>query len=184
MLKKILATTALSALLAAPVLAQDAPPPDDPIDPPVMEEPAPEPGLPEGDVTEPGEFPDDPVDTQPDTAPLPGTDAAPDTAAVNAEDVIGAELVDFEGNSIATVDDVVIDAQGGVEAVLVNVGGFLGFGARTVVIPMSDVTVDTDIEGEIVLRTALTSEDLENMPEHQEEPEEPPLDMEEPALDM
>lgn len=171
MLKKILATTALSTLLAGPVLAQDTMAPDATIDPPALDDTAPGAELPESDVPAPDAFQDEPMDG------APATDALTGAETVLAEDVIGADLLDFEGNSIATVDDVVMDTQGTVEALLVDVGGFLGFGARTVAIPLSDVTVDVDADGETVLRTALTAEDLENLPEYEEEPEAPATEM-------
>lgn len=201
MLKKLLATTALSALLVTPALAQDTTDPDATIDPPAMEETAPEQGndplldsdpldAPETDApdmdapdmdapdTDAPEM-DAPETDMPEADPIDGAadpGAAPAGDTVLADDVIGADLVDFEGNSIASVDDVVMDTEGGVESVLVDVGGFLGFGAKTVAISLDDITIDVDADGETVLRTALTAEDLENLPEY-EAPEEPATEM-------
>lgn len=197
MLKKILATTALSALLVSPALAQDTTDPDA-IDPPAMEETTPEQGTdplldsepmddPLDDPADPLEAPEDPLGAPETEAPetdMPDMPEATDPGAdvggatVMADDVIGADLVDFEGNSIATVDDVVMDTTGEIESVLVDVGGFLGFGARTVAIPLADITIDTDADGDTVLRTALSSDDLENLPEY-----EAPEDMDDPAMD-
>ncbi len=186
MLKKMLATTALSALLVAPALAQDTVQPDEPADAPAMMDDAPETPTqdsdpldapmeePEADMPEFGE--PEAADPAPEADPLQGEttgglDTAPATDPIFAEDVIGADLVDFDGETIATVDDAVLDANGNVESLLVDVGGFLGFGARTVAISMDDVTMETDLDGNVVLRTALTGDDLENLPEYEEEPE-------------
>lgn len=182
MLKKMLATTALSALLVAPALAQDTVQPDEPIEAPAQMDDAPETTTPETDpLGAPMEEPEadmpefgepEAADPAPEADPLQGEDTGmPATDPIFAEDVIGADLVDFDGESIATVDDAVLDASGNVEALLVDVGGFLGFGARTVAISIDDVTMETDLDGNVVLRTALTADDLENLPEYEEEPE-------------
>lgn len=191
MLKKLLATTALSALLIGPAFAQDTQPTDDPI-----EAPADAPDASEDPMTDPLADPaDDPMadpvdDPLADPADDPMTEPADDPMAdpaddpmaddmdmdttpngdtVLADDVIGADLLGFDGEVIATVDDVVLDATGGIESILVDVGGFLGLGATTVEIPFADVTVETDEAGDTVLRSQLTSDDLEAMPEYEEE---------------
>lgn len=173
MLKKLLATTALSAFLVTPAFAQDTQPIDDPIEAPAddpLADPVDDP------LADPVDDPladpaDDPM-TEPTDDPLADdmdTDTAPAGDMVMAEDIIGADLLGFDGDVIATVDDVVLDASGEIEFVLVDVGGFLGLGATTVQIPFADLDVATDEDGDTVLRSQLTSDDLEAMPEYQEE---------------
>lgn len=184
MLKKLLATTALSALLVAPAYAQDTQPTEDPI-----EAPADTPEFDQDPAADPLDAPaDDPLadpvdDPLADPADDPMADpieddgmtddmemdTAPAGESVMADDIIGADLLGFDGEVIATVDDVVLDASGEIESILVDVGGFLGLGATTVAIPFADLDVATDEDGETVLRSQLTSDDLEAMPEYQEE---------------
>ena len=181
MLNKFLATTALSAMLALPAYAQTADTAEEPMDAPAVEE-----GMdaPEGDDP----MADDPMADDPladdalDEDPLAeeefDTDMteAPDAPEAGAEagieltadEVIGADVLSFEGESIANVDDVVLTAEGDVEYILVDVGGFLGLGARTVAIPFADVTVQMDDAGNPELQTQLSEDDLENMPEYEE----------------
>ncbi len=191
MLKKLLATTALSALLIGPAFAQDTQPTDDPIEAPAdapdaSEDPMTDPLADPADdpMADPADDPmadpvDDPLadpadDPMADPADDPmaddmDMDTTPNGDTVLADDVIGADLLGFDGEVIATVDDVVLDATGGIESILVDVGGFLGLGATTVEIPFADVTVETDEAGDTVLRSQLTSDDLEAMPEYEEE---------------
>lgn len=71
-------------------------------------------------------------------------------AQYHGSDVIGANLhvPDTQSQngwtSIGSVSDIVIDADGEVRAVLVDVGGFLGIGARTVAVGLDEVTFAQD----------------------------------------
>ena len=176
MLKKMLATTAITTLLAMPVMAQDTTTPDDaPITDmqtdDTMDAPGSAPGIdmPQTDAPATDPMVIDPMDEPMTDDPLAGSDM-PAGQALLADDIIGADLVNFEGESIATVSDAVLDAEGNPEAALVDVGGFLGFGARTVAIPVADLTLDVGDDGNPVLRTSLTTEELENLPEYTADP--------------
>ncbi|MCC5964138.1 MAG: PRC-barrel domain-containing protein [Rhodobacteraceae bacterium] len=170
MLNKFLATTALGAMLALPAYAQTADTPEEPTDAPAVEE-----GMdaPEGDdpmADDP--MADDAVEEDLDTdmtedpdAPATGAEAGME---LTADEIIGADVLSFDGGSIANVDDVVLTTEGDVEYILVDVGGFLGLGARTVAIPFADVTVQMDDAGNPELQTQLSEDDLENMPEYEE----------------
>lgn len=211
MLKKMLATTALSALLASPALAQGVTQPQDPTTPTApapaedplggpaddtfdapaddaFDAPADDPlGAPADDTFDaPADDPlgapaDDAFDTQADD-PLGAPADAPGVGTLDGEgaevetgpgfapeELIGADILDFDGQVVAQVNDVVTGADGEVETILINVGGFLGLGARTVGIPFEDVTVDTDDAGKIVLRTPLTSDDISDLPEFEQQ---------------
>ena len=166
-LKKLLATTAMSTFLVMPAFAQDMPATDDPV-----EAPADMPETTTDPMTDPLDAPaDDPMaDPMVDDGmgDDPGMETAPVDGTVTADDVIGADLLGFDGDVIASVDDVVLDTSGSIEAILVDVGGFLGLGATTVQIPFEDVTVEADDSGDTVLRSQLTAADLEAMPEYEE----------------
>ena len=183
MFKKMLATTAITTLLAMPAFAQDTMNPDEPVitdDAPMgddaMDAPVTDPGFDDPAMDDPmidDPMIDDPaMDTDPPAAATDPVDdplASPDGATLLADDVIGADLVNLNDERIATVDDAVLSPGGEVETVLVDVGGFLGFGARTVAIPAADLTLETGENGEPILRTTLTQEELENLPEYEAE---------------
>lgn len=158
-LKKLLATTAMSTFLVMPGFAQDMPATDDPVEAPA--------DMPET-TTDPMVDPlDDPMadDVMGDDM---GMESTPSDGTVTADDVIGTDLLGLDGDVIASVDDVVLDTAGSIESILVDVGGFLGLGATTVAIPFEDVSVETDENGDTVLRSQLTAENLEGMPEYEE----------------
>jgi sporulation protein YlmC with PRC-barrel domain len=78
--------------------------------------------------------------------------AAPDVAARTGWDTIGE------------VEDLVLSETGQVRAVLVDVGGFLGLGAHTVALDMSQLTVLADEAGARFVTTSATRAQLEGAP--------------------
>ncbi len=91
-----------------------------------------------------------------------------DRAALTAEDLIGTDIHDAEDNSVGTIDDIVLTQDGQVGEVIVDVGGFLGIGARAVAISFDDLQFARD-EGGLTdtmrAYTTMTEEEFENMPE-------------------
>jgi uncharacterized protein YrrD len=91
-----------------------------------------------------------------------------DLAALTAEDLIGTDILDAEDNNVGTIDDIVLTQEGQVGEIIVDVGGFLGIGARSVAIAFDDLQIARDEGGmTTTLRayTMMTEEELENMPE-------------------
>ncbi|MDF2231663.1 PRC-barrel domain-containing protein [Albimonas sp. CAU 1670] len=83
-----------------------------------------------------------------------------------------AEANEPEWDSIGEVSDVIMTRDGDVKAVLVDVGGFLGLGAKTVAITMEELawqTEEGDDEPFLVLKTDRAA--LENAPEFQRNPD-------------
>lgn len=75
-----------------------------------------------------------------------------DLSDMSADEIKGMTIVSDTGEEIGAIDRV-----GQVRAVTVDVGGFLGVGAKTVAIPLSELTVTSDGN----LQTSLTKESLE-----------------------
>ncbi|MFC3168857.1 PRC-barrel domain-containing protein [Paracoccus fontiphilus] len=171
---KLLTSTALMAMLAGPVLAQTAEP----------AAPAPAPAttetMPAGDAA---------------TTPAPaGNMAAATPAATNmgfgymatpadmsAETFIDKNLyaaetdpdtsatyneADEGWDNIGEIEDLVIDETGQVKAVLVDIGGFLGLGERTVSVAMDQLRMirDGDSEDDYFIVFTANREALENAP--------------------
>src|SRR5690606_6278581 len=66
-------------------------------------------------------------------------------------ELIGRKVSDAEGEALGKVEDVVIDLQGGrIYAVVLALGGTLGFGAKQYAFPMSDLKPGKD-KNELVL---------------------------------
>jgi len=72
------------------------------------------------------------------------------------DELIGAELVDRDGEVIGEIADLLIDANNEVKQVMVDVGGFLGIGERRVALDITEFTRDGDR-----FRTSMTEEQLE-----------------------
>ena len=108
-----------------------------------------------------------------ETAPVPdGTTTLPegyvavDRAGLTADLLAGADVRDANDASIAEVSDLVLTADGQVTDVVLDVGGFLGVGARTVAIPMDRLTVAQAEGGAVRLWVDMTKEELEALPEY------------------
>ncbi|VDS06966.1 PRC-barrel domain protein [Paracoccus haematequi] len=170
---KLLASTALAAMLALPVMAQTA----------------------TDATTAPA------ADAATTTAPAadtattaPAADATTTAAAddgfgytamagdMSAETFIGKRLyssetevdvgatyteVDQNWNDIGEISDLVLSQDGQVKAVLVDIGGFLGLGERTVAVSMDDLRTirDGDSENEYFIVFTANRAALENAPE-------------------
>lgn len=108
--------------------------------------------------------------------------ATPEAPALRASDVLGADLylvpgavseapineVPEEWEHVTTVDDLLVGSDGGVRGVLMDVGGFLGIGARTVLADVEALRLVEDADDEAVyVALAATREQLENAPEYE-----------------
>jgi hypothetical protein len=166
MRRTLLATTAVASMLAFGVVAQQA---TDPADAPAEAMPA----APAAPVTPEA---DDPVtgtaEEAPGAAPADATEVVLTPVApgdISADTLIGAPIQTMNGDNIASIEDVIVSAEGAVENVVAQFGGFLGFGSNKVLLTMDEIEVMQDEAGGIVVQTALTPESLEGRPEYQEE---------------
>lgn len=58
--------------------------------------------------------------------------------------MIGSSVYDVQNRKIGSVKDLVLDKDGKVAAVVVDVGSFLGMGGKYVAINMSDIKADNN----------------------------------------
>ena len=86
---------------------------------------------------------------------------------LTAEMLTGANVRDTSDASIAEISDLVLTGDGQVTDVILDVGGFLGIGAKTVAIPMDRLTVAQGGAGDVAIWVDMTKEELEALPEHQ-----------------
>ncbi|HTO29766.1 MAG TPA: PRC-barrel domain-containing protein [Pararhizobium sp.] len=138
MIRILLATTVLAASLASGAVAQDAANRADPA-----------------------------KDASPATKQGPSGyfSAAPEQ--ILATTVLGKTVytgADEQGEAIGDVNDVVINADGGAEALVVGVGGFLGLGEKDVAVGFDRVSW-SDRDGQRIIVVSATKEELEAAPE-------------------
>ena len=78
----------------------------------------------------------------------------------SVDDVEDMDLVGANGDEIGDVEEVLVDATNQPVAVVVDAGGFLGIGDRSVVIGLDRLQLNGDKLG-----TSMTKEDIEALPE-------------------
>jgi len=90
---------------------------------------------------------------------------SPSADQVRASDLMGNDVLGPEGESIGRISDLVFQAEGGAHAALVDVGGFLGVGERTVAISFGELQLSRPEEGgDLQVAVAMTREQLEQLP--------------------
>lgn len=91
-----------------------------------------------------------------------------DMGAISADDFIGTTVYGANDENVGSVGDIILSQDGDVEAVIVDVGGFLGMGAKEVAIGMDNLEFMSDADGNMYLYTQFTEEQLEAQPEYDE----------------
>jgi putative membrane protein len=84
---------------------------------------------------------------------------------VSIEEVLGSSVVNANGEEVAEIEDLVVD-QNQIHYAILSVGGFLGIGDKKVAIPLDQLQLGED---ETYLMSGETEEQLEQMPEYEEE---------------
>jgi hypothetical protein len=86
--------------------------------------------------------------------------------AMSVEDLKGANVYDANHENVAGIDEVLISPEGNIERVLIDVGGWLGMGARTVAIDMDKLEVHRGRDGDVRVYLNMTEEELKQLPEY------------------
>lgn len=88
----------------------------------------------------------------------------PAAGGYSVRDLLGKAIVGPDGKEIAKVGDLVVGPDDTVERVVVDVGGFLGIGAKPVAIDIDQLQKPADGRGD--LRTSLTKDQLAALPRY------------------
>ncbi len=78
----------------------------------------------------------------------------------------GATVYGADDSKVGTVDHV--HGAGAAAAVVIDVGGFLGIGAKPVSVPISNLDFMRDEDGDVHAVTSWTKDQLKDMPEHRD----------------
>jgi hypothetical protein len=98
----------------------------------------------------------------------------------SADDIIGADVyhVDDTDEEVGNVENILLDDDGQVSALVVNAGGFWGMGGDNVVVGVEHFTMETDRNDDGIfgqdqvthrILVDATEEELENFPEYDEQ---------------
>ncbi len=78
----------------------------------------------------------------------------------------GATIYGADDHKVGKVDH--IHSLGASSSVVIDVGGFLGIGAKPVALPMSELDFMRDEDGDVHAVTSWTKDELKQMPEHRD----------------
>ena len=103
--------------------------------------------------------------------------AAPDRANmkkvqmsdISADNLQGKRVYGANNEDIGEISDVLLTQDGKVDAFVVDVGGFLGMGEKSVAIGTQNIDFMSDQDGDLVVFTPFTQEQLKNQPEYSEQ---------------
>lgn len=87
-------------------------------------------------------------------------------AELTPEALEGATIYGQDDEDIGTVSHV--HGIGNTAHVVVDVGGFLGIGAKPVALPINELEFMRDEDGNIHATTSWTEDELKDMPEHED----------------
>ncbi len=92
------------------------------------------------------------------------TEQTPDQISANT--YIGQSVYNSADESIGTINDLIMEKDGGVAAAVIGVGGFLGIGEKWVAVPFNNIAVSqTPDSDDVKLTTTETAESLQAAPE-------------------
>ncbi len=83
--------------------------------------------------------------------------------SLNASKLVGMDIKSPDNETLGDIGEVVLDKDGEVRGVVVDVGGFLGIGERPVLLSWEDVTL-TEQDGKATVIANVTKDRLEQMP--------------------
>lgn len=89
-------------------------------------------------------------------------------AGMTAEQLKGVNVYDANNDDVGSVSDFVMSADGRIEQVIVDVGGFLGIGAKPVALPFNEMDVHKQVDGDTYrVYVSMTKDQLQALPRHE-----------------
>ncbi|SMP73639.1 PRC-barrel domain-containing protein [Desulfonatronum lacustre] len=85
---------------------------------------------------------------------------------ITADDLQSASVYGANNENIADVNEVLMTPEGKVERIVVNVGGFLGMGARSIAIDVNEADIHKDADNDVRVYIPMSEEELRKMPEY------------------
>jgi sporulation protein YlmC with PRC-barrel domain len=85
---------------------------------------------------------------------------------LTADSLMGTTVYGPNDENIGDVGDIALNADGQVDAIIVDVGGFLGIGEKPVAVAMDNLQFMKDSGGSMYLYTQFTQDELKNAPEY------------------
>ena len=109
---------------------------------------------------------DEAVRTNPSLASPEEMAPAAGMTGIKASKLVGATVRNAAGDNIGEIHELLLSNDGKTKGFVIDVGGFLGLGEHTVLLPWSDVIVQADANGAITATTKMDRNQLEKLPEY------------------
>lgn len=87
---------------------------------------------------------------------------------LSADELIGTTVYGANDENVGSISDVILTGDNAADAVIIDVGGFLGIGSKSVAVDMDNLAFLSDADGNYYLYTQFTQEQLEAQPEYDE----------------
>lgn len=100
------------------------------------------------------------------TGTLPTDMVNVEPSSISAEDLMGTAVYSAENENVGNVRDVILNQDGTIDAVVLDIGGFLGIGQKPVAIAFEGLGVRRDQSGGLYVYTAFTRQQLEAAPDY------------------
>jgi sporulation protein YlmC with PRC-barrel domain len=89
-----------------------------------------------------------------------------DVAQISAKDLMNATVYSATNENVGEVGDVILAQDGKIDAVVLDVGGFLGLGEKPVAIGFDGLDVRKDANGALFVYTKFSKDQLEAAPQY------------------
>lgn len=90
------------------------------------------------------------------------------TGDMEVDTLTGLNVYGTQDEDVGEIGDLVLDADGEVESVIIDVGGFLGIGEKHIAMPYDSLSFLRAADGDTRVYVDATKEDVEQMPEYTE----------------
>jgi sporulation protein YlmC with PRC-barrel domain len=106
------------------------------------------------------------TEAEPATTPASGVVSFVTASAdqIQATDLMGKSVYGAESESIGEISDLILEEDGKTRVALIDVGGFLGVGEKTVGIPFDQLQISKAEDGSEQVKVAMSKADLEQLP--------------------
>jgi len=156
-MRKLLTISVASMLAVAPALAQQTGPGSQPSSPPSS---MPDKSSPPSSMDK-----SEPVPGKTPGAAAQAPDAKTAMGDYRASNLLNASLKNAAGESVGSINDLLLDGSGKITHVIVGVGGFLGIGERDVALKFEQVQLSRDSNNRLSATASVTKESLKTAPE-------------------
>ena len=89
-----------------------------------------------------------------------------DQSKLTADNLMGTTVYGPNDQTVGEIGDIALSEDGKVDAVIIDVGGFLGVGEKPVAVAMDNLKFMQDANGKMFLHTGFTQDQLNNAPEY------------------